>query len=195
MEPLSVEFLKYLGKFVTTEHPYAPKLSAYCVGGGASLALLSAIPGSGRYISGIRVFSDRDTVSAEIDEMLGSRAAKMYLDKAVQLRTALYLANMACRKNPDGVGVGVTAALTTTHYRKDNAHAYIAFTENDYKIATVYHVIWPEISELEHADNKLSRRQLEDEQISRLILSIVYGFENDFFDRMKEDGMVKELQL
>lgn len=192
---MSENFFEYLTNFVKTEHPYSPRLSAYCIGGGASLAHLMCVPGSSKLVSGIYLPYDNNVVATELDETIGSEASIRYMEKAVQAKVALDLAEMARRKNPDGVGIGVTAALTTNRYRKGDTHAFIAFTESDWKIATVHHVSFKKMEENYHSnENVVARQRLwEDEILSRLVISIVYGFENDLFNDLCESGVVKEV--
>lgn len=187
----------FFEKFVSAEHPYCPKISAICVGGGASLALLQTIPGSSKFVSGIYLPYDTATVASEMESELGTDASVRYMEKAVQHRVALDLAEMARRRSPDGVGVGVTAALQTNRYRRGDNQAYIAFTESDYKMASVYHLMFPRLDEkafeFAMAAGLAALRRNQDEVISQLILSIVYGFGNDLFEKLEASKMLTEI--
>jgi hypothetical protein len=191
------DFSLFLKEFVSTKHPYEPKLCAICVGGGASLSLIQTIPGSSRLMGGIYLPYDNAVVATMLSDELGDEASKRYHEKSVQKKVAEDFASIAMRKSPDGTGIGITAALTTNRFRKGDTHAFISFASNDWRVRTTYHLRLSKLPEEHHKDANLSGlsvvRATEDETIARLAISIVYGFGNDLFYEFEKNGLITEV--
>lgn len=91
-----------------------PKLSLLFTGCGARAAEILAVPGASEVLYDLHIPYAREAVAAEIGEPA---------DAAVSAKVALQLHNRLVPKRT--LRVTVTAAITSTRYRRGNNHAYI----------------------------------------------------------------------
>lgn len=164
-----------------------PKVTIVASGGGSHLSLLTSIPGSSKIINGVYHPYNVDTVHKFIsnttipDSILLEENSEGYF-KAVQMGMAALLAKSVYEK--DGVGIGITAGLTTNRYRKGANEAYIC--KFDPMLGyTIWHAVFDKISEDQYKRLgktaievvSLSKRQEEDIKLSEIVLDILLGRE------------------
>lgn len=195
-------FDSYLRKFVNTERIYKPQINVIAAGGGVSLAQLLMVPGSSAYVGGME-FPYEQSVVTELLDSHSSKFAKAYAEKAVSAEVACGLAEIAKRKSPMNVGIGITAALTTNRYRRGDNHAYICMSTADYNIERIVHVKFEKLPETLHADDRQvwrdayihDKRITEDRTIAMLALALAFGFEVEHYHTMKNSGMLEEVDF
>lgn len=170
--------LKRLELFVQTYE--GPKLAIVATGGAAHLADLAAIPGASAILHGIQIpYSEecRDRLFRHVSWVKPwSPCAGVGPEAAAQL--------LQCARGmvfaPAGpvLAVVVTAALTTTRYRKGKNHAYILWQEGEGLVNKAYLEL-PKLSEEVHATFSripgalLARRQQEDWDLTHRVLELV----------------------
>lgn len=189
-------FDSYLRKFVNTERIYKPQIHVIAAGGGVSLAQLMMVPGSSAYVGGMEFPYEQSVVTELLDSHSG-KAAKSYGEKAVSAEVACGLAEIAKRKSPMNVGIGITSALTTNRFRRGDSHAYICMSTADYNIERIVHVKFDKMDESMHEDVDVvfEKRATEDKTITKIALALAFGFEVEHFHTMKLLGMLEEVDF
>lgn len=189
---------EWLQKFVQG-YNRGRRLSILATGGGTPLASLAGVPGASRIFHSF--YSPYDTQeSVEFINRhypLARNKGKAYAEKSVCKESAeeLYMALWTKNKMYGHLhidNIAITAACTTTRYRRGDNHAFIAFQDEN-----LDHVVWHlKLNKLfdEESHNKLSPKQLygvrlgEDRLIATTALRLACDYEPETLEGMKTNG-------
>lgn len=159
-----------------------PKLTIVASGGGSHLSLLTSIPGSSTIINGVyhpySVEATENFIDGTVVPIPLEKSGESY--KSVQSGMAAMMAKAAYGKIKDGIGIGVTAALTTNRPRRGLNEGFIGIYDPliGYKI---WHIVLDKISEDQYKRLgktaveivSLSKRQEEDRLLTQIVLDLI----------------------
>lgn len=159
-----------------------PKLTIVASGGGSHLSLLTSIPGSSALINAVyhpySVEATEQFIEGTVVPIPLEKSGESY--KSVQSGMAAMLAKSAYLKTKDGIGVGVTAALTTNRSRRGLNEAFIGIYDplTGYRL---WHAVFDKISQDQYARLgktaievvSLSKRQEEDRTLTQIVLDLI----------------------
>lgn len=159
-----------------------PKLTIVASGGGSHLSLLTSIPGGSAIVNGIyhpySVEATEQFIEGTVVPLPLEKSNEYY--KSVQSGMAAMLAKSAYLKTKDGIGIGVTAGLTTNRYRRGLNEAYIGIYD-PLLGHRIWHAVFDKISEDQYkrlgktaiAIVSLSKRQEEDKRLTEIVLDLI----------------------
>jgi hypothetical protein len=177
------------------------KLSIVATGGGVSLGLIALVPGASKVLHSFYCpYETRESIEfINKNYPPATREGPAFSKKAVSPDSAEELFMALWTKNKvDGHtcihNIAVTAACSTTRYRRGENQAFIAFQNQD----TLEDEIWQlklskAKSEAEHnllveTGGIYMLRALEDNMIARTAIRLAAGFEEKQLEQDKADG-------
>lgn len=172
-----------------------PKLRLVATGMGATLGGLFAIPGSSNLIDSLFIPYSKDSLErfirkAEVpgyDAVFGENAASSVSKEMV---VAMHAAN-CCEASNAVAPVTITAAITTSRYRKGNNHAFIAVGLAN---PVVYHLLLDKLQEHEHVEPAIiPKRHIQDTLISLVALHLATGIPSSVLDELQAVGALTEV--
>lgn len=190
------EYDKFLSQF--KQKFSGPKLSIVASGGGNSIFDIVKFPGGSHILHSFYAPYSFEESKDYISSNLGKQDGVNYLKKCVSPESSrlLYEAESARTFKHDIKVVTITAALTTTRYRRGANHAFISFKSDKTKMTEVVHILLPKLLEAKHivTDDDFSlinsKRIEEDQYIARTALCLITGFDQEFLKKGFENGHI-----
>lgn len=151
-----------------------PKLAILATGGGMNLALVGTIPGASRVLHSFYCpYSTEETI-----QFLRANhpSPTAFQASAVSHAAALELYQAMSNKNPEQNVAVVTAACTSSRWRRGENRAYIACKNNE-GVVEVWHLKIPKATQEEYAkltpETIAAVREMEDKGIANTALALV----------------------
>ncbi len=176
-------------------------------GGGAAIVDILKLPGASRLVKGIYLPYAVTETSEFIRTHLGSASADVFSKKTVGAASAELLAMAAYTRDlvrnfhGNVIYAGVTAAITTNRWRRGNNEAYICIIPGEciirLKMSKLSEWLWYSGGSCESCwwsrRTILSKREQEDELISKVTLMLALDSENPFLKELVQNGSIEIL--
>lgn len=196
---MQTAFEEYLLEFV--QNYKGPKLAIVATGGGIQLGNIAMVPGGSNVLHSFYCpYETQESVNF-INRNLPEMGA-LSLPKAVSPGVAGFLCKALQAQNkqfPEVRNLAVTAACTTTRYRRGDNQAFLAFQNTTTQQMEVWHLKLPKLSEEEHKNSSpeelYALRLREDETIASVALWLACGLEPQVLEVMREDGFLSRVDL
>lgn len=151
-----------------------PKLAILATGGGMNLALVGTVPGASRVLHSFYCPYDTEETIQFLRAYHPSPTA--FQASAVSHAAALELYQAMSNKHPEQNVVVVTAACTSSRWRRGENRAYIA-CKNSEGAVEVWHLKLPKATQEEYAtltpETIAAVREMEDKGIANTALALV----------------------
>jgi len=169
-----------------------PKLRLLFTGAGAWASGLLGVPGASSVVDSLHIPYSYDAVRSLLEKWHPNADTVLENSGAVsaEMATALHLCN--CHDLGSLVPVTVTAAITTSRYRKGDNHAYIVVGHPS--SFDVYHLILDKLSEQEHVQPMITtKRYVQDRVIGEVALSLACSLSHPLLSELMEGGYLVRL--
>lgn len=207
---MQTAFEEYLLEFVRTYK--GPKLAIVATGGGIQLGNIAMVPGGSSVLHSFHCpYETQESVNF-IERNLPGMGHK-FLQKAVSADSVGLLYKGLCVQNagfykgkdvqtagfPYVRNLAVTAACTTSRFRRGENQAFVAFQNAETQEIEVWHLKLPKRSEEEHKTSSpeelYALRRREDETIAGVALWLACGLEPETLEVMEQDGFLSRVDL
>jgi nicotinamide mononucleotide (NMN) deamidase PncC len=173
-----------------------PKVAILATGGGMSLANLGTIPGASRVLHSFYCpYETEETIQflrANHPAMDDPDHKFIFETSAVSPGACLELYQAMAARYPNANVIAVTAACTSTRWRRGENRAYVACKSSD-GVVEVWHLKMPKATQDEHAEfsanDILLIRGMEDQGIGNAAMALA-GNINTILEGLKADGTI-----
>lgn len=165
-----------------------PKVAILATGGGVNLARIATTPGASRVLHSF--YCPYETEESLRFLRAWHPSATAFQASAVSSGAALELYEAMAQKYPQNAVVAVTAACTSSRWRRGENRAFIA-CKNSEGVVEVWHLKIPKATEAEYRSLTpeiiAQVRDLEDQGISNTVLALLANI-TPLLEGLKADG-------